>query len=574
MHLVLEHCAGGELAHALGSRHYSERTAASYMRAVLRTLAQCHSAGILHRDVKPGNFMLLSEDARAPLKAVDFGLAAFFDPSNPKPRGDLGLEGTPWYMAPEVLSSKVGPEADLWAAGVMAYQLLTGRFPFDDKAGYGSGGGPVLSRVWRSILTDKLRTDGPAWEGEEQVFFFCCRRAREEKKKQLTPSTFSFDYSPPPSSGVSDEAKAFVRSLLDRDPSKRPTAAEALKHPWLVGGNSAERQAGRQLSLAVVKRVQRYASASAFRRSVLEMIAAELLANAAEAKAVQDRARRAAAAAAALAAGASPGTAAAAAASLASPPQVCPLDDSANPLVTGPSDCAMEFLYEAFGFSEGRDSVSRDEVLSGLESLGYRLGDGEADRVLQQLGDSSRVTRAQLAASQIDWAALRSAAGEDSFVALARRAFDAIDRDGDGAISRADIGACLRSKVPSAAGASPADVDAAIASALAEAAKRDDSVRDGLSFAQFLKMLNADGGEGGERAALELYDDRLSSGRGRDCARAALDASASGSSPRAKAASSGPINIRGGGMGSAGGASGGLGGSSLPSSLPPVAEAR
>ena len=37
------------------------------MRAVLRTLAQCHAAGILHRDVKPGNFMLLSDDARAPL---------------------------------------------------------------------------------------------------------------------------------------------------------------------------------------------------------------------------------------------------------------------------------------------------------------------------------------------------------------------------------------------------------------------------------------------------------------------------------------------------------------------------
>ena len=186
MHLVLEHCAGGELAHALGSRHYSERTAASYMRAVLRTLAQCHAAGILHRDVKPGNFMLLSDDARAPLKAVDFGLAAFFEPSDPKPREDLGLEGTPWYMAPEVLSSKVGPEADLWAAGVMAYQLLTGRFPFDDRAGYGSGGGPVLSKVWKSILTDKLRTDGPAWEGEEGrliMFSFTREGGREEGER-------------------------------------------------------------------------------------------------------------------------------------------------------------------------------------------------------------------------------------------------------------------------------------------------------------------------------------------------------------------------------------------------------
>ena len=107
------------------------------MRAVLRTLAQCHSHHILHRDVKPGgycedscchhtlgclklhpdvcdwvgqayagvhngcvlvcagNFMLLSDNARAPLKAIDFGLAVPFDPDG-LPRGDLGLEGTPW----------------------------------------------------------------------------------------------------------------------------------------------------------------------------------------------------------------------------------------------------------------------------------------------------------------------------------------------------------------------------------------------------------------------------------------------------------------------------------------------
>ena len=123
-----------------------------------------------------------------------------------------------------------------------------------------------------------------------------------------------------------------------------------------------------------------------------------------------------------------------------------------------------------------------------------------------------------------------------------------------------------------AAGASAADVDAAIASALAEAAKRDDSVRDGLSFAQFLRMLHADGGEGEERAALELYDDRLSSGRGRDCARAALDAASSGVVSPGRGAASGPIGIRGGGGGSAG-ASRGLGGS-IPSSLPSVAEAQ
>jgi serine/threonine protein kinase len=72
---------------------------ASYMRAVLRTLAQCHSHHILHRDIKPGNFMLLDDSERAPLKAIDFGLAVPYDPDC-LPLTDLGLEGTPWCVAP------------------------------------------------------------------------------------------------------------------------------------------------------------------------------------------------------------------------------------------------------------------------------------------------------------------------------------------------------------------------------------------------------------------------------------------------------------------------------------------
>jgi hypothetical protein len=52
VHIITEYCAGGELSFAISQRHYSERTVASYMRAVLRTLAQCHAHHILHRDIK------------------------------------------------------------------------------------------------------------------------------------------------------------------------------------------------------------------------------------------------------------------------------------------------------------------------------------------------------------------------------------------------------------------------------------------------------------------------------------------------------------------------------------------
>jgi calcium-dependent protein kinase len=68
---------------------------ASFMRSVLRTIAVMHSHQILHRDIKPGNWMLLSSDVRSPMKAIDFGLAMPFDPDG-LPLTHLGLEGTPW----------------------------------------------------------------------------------------------------------------------------------------------------------------------------------------------------------------------------------------------------------------------------------------------------------------------------------------------------------------------------------------------------------------------------------------------------------------------------------------------
>lgn len=235
IHIVMEWCRGGELDHTIGQRLYTEAMVAGYMRAVLHTLAQCHAHRILHRDVKPGNFMLLNESEESPLKAIDFGLAVFFDPAE-LPRTDLGLEGTPWFMAPEALSSEVWPASDIWAAGVMAYQLLSGYLPFDDRRNPNS---PALSLVWRAILTEEPSFKRSCWES------------------------------------MSDEAKDFVKTLLNKDHKERPNAREALAHPWLAPAFHAGKR--RPISQTVVQRIQRYAQTNLLRRTILELIAAELI---------------------------------------------------------------------------------------------------------------------------------------------------------------------------------------------------------------------------------------------------------------------------------------------------------
>jgi calcium-dependent protein kinase len=461
VHIVMEYCSGGELCHRIGAAHYSERTVASFMRATLRTLAQCHANGILHRDIKPGNFLLASEKEDAPLKAVDFGLAVFNEDMK-NPRTDLGLEGTPWFMAPETLQSEVYASSDIWAAGIMAYQLLTGKFPFDDKT---NPFNPSLSKIWKSILMDELKMSGSRWEG------------------------------------ISDEAKDFVKVMLNKDPKQRPTAKEALKHPWLKG-TIKERSSGSQLSLAVVQRIQRYSQSSVFKRSVLELIAEELLNDA-------DSLMKASVNSSAIS---------------------CPLGPDARPLIEHPTASPLEYLYERLRLVD-KSLVDRSVLADGLREMGYSLTNEEVNRLLDQLdvGLTGKVGKAQLAASQIDWRSMQKN-NTERWLSYARKAFSELDTDKDGVLSSEDMMALLRHKLP------PAEVENALRHTLSEAARRrqeqsDDpshhgsvdensshggshhegllhekSLRDGMNFRQFLRMLHI-----GSYDSLDLYEDRLGS---------------------------------------------------------------
>jgi formylglycine-generating enzyme required for sulfatase activity/dienelactone hydrolase len=120
---------------------------------IARGLAAAHEAGIVHRDVKPANVIVTT---RGEVKIVDFGIAKLAD------HGDLtgtGLSlGTVAYMAPELHEGRIDHRADLWALGVVIYEMLTGHLPFEAETQLATMNA-VLNREPRSLLA--LRPDTP-----------------------------------------------------------------------------------------------------------------------------------------------------------------------------------------------------------------------------------------------------------------------------------------------------------------------------------------------------------------------------------------------------------------------------
>ncbi|HET6203499.1 MAG TPA: serine/threonine-protein kinase [Planctomycetota bacterium] len=129
-YLSLERVEGTTLREALESGPFSVAESAAIGRALLSALAAIHAAGLVHRDVKPGNVML-ARDGR--VKLMDFGLARGTASTFDLTGGGI-TAGTPYYMAPEQWRGKsASPQSDLFALGTLLYECLAGRVPF--KAG-------------------------------------------------------------------------------------------------------------------------------------------------------------------------------------------------------------------------------------------------------------------------------------------------------------------------------------------------------------------------------------------------------------------------------------------------------
>lgn len=185
-YIVLEYMQGKDLFDYIQFRKFKlseDRVKEIGMQLVI-AIKYLHSYGIVHRDLKLENIMMSDNSEKAIPKLVDFGLAKMIGPNEKadEPFGTLG------YVAPEVL--KKDPysfSCDIWSLGCILYALLSGSLPFDDEN---------QKETIRLTLESKLNFEKPSWNA------------------------------------ISSDCIDLIKKLLEKDPMRRITLKEIVKHPW------------------------------------------------------------------------------------------------------------------------------------------------------------------------------------------------------------------------------------------------------------------------------------------------------------------------------------------------------
>ena len=188
IYIITEYIRGEELFNKIQEVHrFSEEDSAVIIKSVLQAITYCHSRGIIHRDLKPENILIPSGNNKIDytlLKIIDFGASVL-----KKDDGKISFRfGTPYYIAPEVLQESYNEKCDVWSIGVILYLLLIGQAPFD---------GEDDNIICQKIISEEINYDN-------------------NRIKNL-----------------SKESIDFMKKLLEKNPDKRISSAQALEHSWI-----------------------------------------------------------------------------------------------------------------------------------------------------------------------------------------------------------------------------------------------------------------------------------------------------------------------------------------------------
>ena len=220
IYLCMELCTGGELFQKVTAEgKISESKTAEIMMKLLRALNHCHADNIIHRDIKPENVMF---GVDGEVKLIDFGFAIH----QHLKKANMDVAGTPYYIAPEVLSGNYGKECDLWSLGVVLYQMLTGIMPFDGNS-------------------------------QEEVF------------GKIKRGKFAF-----PNDDLSAKVKDLIKRMITVDVNTRATMAQCMSHAWfqLKLPSGSLRSTNTSIDPEVIKKLQKFRKASTLRNAAINVL--------------------------------------------------------------------------------------------------------------------------------------------------------------------------------------------------------------------------------------------------------------------------------------------------------------
>lgn len=227
---------GGELLdelEAIGC--FQEDDAALLLNHMLTCINYIHQNNLAHRDLKPENILLEANMKLDDIKVIDFGLASRTVPG-------IKLKefvGTSYYMSPQIVKQEpYTNKCDVWSSGVICFLVLGGYAPFD---------GDEMDEI-----CDRIEEGTVIFEDEPEVW-----------------------------DSVTDEAKEFIRYLLAYEEDERPTAIEALQHPWLKklreqSGETFRSQSSGTCQVAL-ENMEGFESESKLKQATYALIASQLL---------------------------------------------------------------------------------------------------------------------------------------------------------------------------------------------------------------------------------------------------------------------------------------------------------